>query len=126
MSETTIKEVPAHVANRLQAALWREAISLVQNGVCSVEDVDKATWAGPGLRWGAMGPHMLFHLGAGPGGLLEFCTRYRDSFHRWWDDLDEVRLTPELAQDLTQDFPVIEGQFFRQILRSEQRAIFCV
>ena len=94
------KEVPAHVANRLQAALWREAISLVQNGVCSVEDVDKATWAGPGLRWGAMGPHMLFHLGAGEGGLLEFCNRYRDSFHRWWDDLDEVRLDEALAQTL--------------------------
>ena len=94
------KEVPAHVANRLQAALWREAISLVQNGVASVEDVDKATWAGPGLRWAAMGPHMLFHLGAGQGGLLEFCNRYRDSFHRWWDDLDAVRLDENLAQEL--------------------------
>lgn len=95
------KEVPAHVANRLQAALWREAISLVQNGVASVEDVDKAIWAGPGLRWAAMGPHMLFHLGAGQGGLLEFCHRYRDSFERWWDDLDQVKLTAELAQTLS-------------------------
>ena len=94
------KEVPAHVANRLQAALWREAISLVQDGVASVEDVDKAVWAGPGLRWAAMGPHMLFHLGAGEGGLLEFCNRYRDSFHRWWEDLDEVELDVELAQQL--------------------------
>ncbi len=94
------REVPAHVANRLQAALWREAISLVQNGVASIEDVDKAVWAGPGLRWAAMGPHMLFHLAAGPGGLGEFCNRYRDSFHRWWDDLDEVTLTEELAKQL--------------------------
>ena len=94
------REVPAHVANRLQAALWREAISLVQNGVASVEDVDKAVWAGPGLRWAAMGPHMLFHLGAGPGGMQEFCNRYRDSFHRWWDDLDEVRLDETLAREL--------------------------
>ncbi len=94
------KEVPAHVANRLQAALWREAISLVKNGVASVEDVDKAVWAGPGLRWAAMGPHMLFHLGAGEGGLREFCNRYRDSFHRWWEDLDDVRLDENLAQDL--------------------------
>lgn len=94
------KEVPAHVANRLQAALWREAISLVQDGVASVEDVDKAVWAGPGLRWAAMGPHMLFHLGAGEGGLLEFCNRYGDSFHRWWDDLGDVQLSAELAQQL--------------------------
>ncbi len=94
------REVPAHVANRLQAALWREAISLVENGVASVEDIDKAVWAGPGLRWAAMGPHMLFHLGAGPGGISEFCRRYSDSFKRWWDDLGEVELTEDLAKTL--------------------------
>lgn len=94
------KEVPAHVANRLQAALWREAISLVSEGVASVEDVDKAVWAGPGLRWAAMGPHQLFHLGAGEGGLREFCERYGDSFHRWWDDLGPVKLNPEVIEQL--------------------------
>ena len=94
------REVPAHVANRLQAALWREAIYLVESGVASVEDVDKAVWAGPGLRWAAMGPHALFHLGAGQGGLAEFCNRYQDSFHRWWDDLGEVKLTPDLIGQL--------------------------
>lgn len=96
------REVPAHVANRLQAALWREAIYLVESGVASVEDVDKAVWAGPGLRWAAEGPHMLFHLGAGAGGLQEFCNRYGDSFHRWWDDLGDAKLTPELANKLMQ------------------------
>ncbi len=94
------REVPGHVANRLQAALWREAIHLVAAGVASVEDVDKAVWAGPGLRWAAMGPHMLFHLGAGPGGMDEFCNRYRDSFHRWWDDLDDLRLDENLSRQL--------------------------
>ncbi|MEM7533286.1 MAG: 3-hydroxyacyl-CoA dehydrogenase NAD-binding domain-containing protein [Chloroflexota bacterium] len=94
------KERPGHVANRLQAALWREAISLVEDGVASVEDVDKAVWAGPGLRWAAMGPTMLFHLGAGPGGIREFCNRYGDSFHRWWDDLGNTRLTPDVAEQL--------------------------
>ena len=94
------REVPAHVANRLQAAIWREAIYLVESGVASVEDVDKAVWAGPGLRWGAMGPHMLFHLGAGEGGLGEFCNRYTDSFHRWWNDLGDVKLDSNLAEKL--------------------------
>lgn len=96
------KEVPGHVANRLQAALWREAIHLVASGVASVEDVDKAVWAGPGLRWAAMGPHMLFHLGAGPGGMGEFCKRYRDSFERWWDDLGSPELSEEIAAALAQ------------------------
>ena len=94
------KEVPGHVANRLQAALWREAIHLVESGVATVEDLDKAVWAGPGLRWAAMGPHMLFNLGAGPGGMEEFCNRYTASFHRWWDDLGAPKLTPELAGKL--------------------------
>ena len=94
------REVPGHVANRLQAALWREAIYLVQTGVASVEDVDRAVWAGPGLRWAAMGPHMLFHLGGGEGGMLEFCERYTESFHRWWDDLGDIEISPQTAHQL--------------------------
>jgi len=94
------KEVPGHVANRLQAAVWREAIYLVKSGVASVEDVDKAMWAGPGLRWAVMGPTLLFHLGAGTGGLAEFCNRYTDSFNRWWDDLGNLHLDSELAEQL--------------------------
>ena len=104
MGKVTIrvnKEVPGHVANRLQAALWREAIHLVESGVASVGDVDTAVWAGPGLRWAAMGPHMLFHLGAGPGGLGEFCYRYTTSFHRWWDDLGQPQLSDALAEQLS-------------------------
>ena len=96
-----MKEVPAHVANRLQAALWREAIHLVAEGVATVEDVDKAVTAGPGLRWAAMGPHMLFGLGSGGGGMDGFCNRYADSFHRWWDDLGTPRLDAETVARLS-------------------------
>lgn len=94
------KEVSGHVANRLQAALWREVINLVASGVVSVEDVDTAVWAGPGLRWAAMGPNMLFHLGAGEGGLTSFCERYTDSYNRWFDDLGDVYLDAEIAAQL--------------------------
>ncbi|MEM6548727.1 MAG: 3-hydroxyacyl-CoA dehydrogenase NAD-binding domain-containing protein [Pseudomonadota bacterium] len=95
------REVPGHVANRLQAALWREAIHLVLEGVASVEDVDKAVWAGPGLRWAAMGPNMLFHLAAGPGGLPEFCARYGPSFERWWADLGAPAMNDATAATLS-------------------------
>ena len=91
-----LKEVPAHVANRLQAALWREAISLVAEGVASVEDVDKAVSAGPGLRWSVMGPHMLFSLGSGGGGIGTFCERFGPSFHTWWESMGDVKLTPDV------------------------------
>jgi len=86
------KEVPGHVANRLQAAVWREAINLVTSGVANVEDVDKAMWAGPGLRWAAMGPTTLFSLGAGEGGMAAFCNHFKDTFNGWWDDLGLVYL----------------------------------
>ncbi|QYX58173.1 3-hydroxyacyl-CoA dehydrogenase [Roseovarius sp. SCSIO 43702] len=94
------KEVPGHVANRLQAAVWREAIHLVQEGVASVGDVDRAMSAGPGLRWAAMGPTTLFGLGAGEQGLGAFCAHFADTFNGWWDDLGTPRLTPEVADML--------------------------
>ena len=66
------KEVRGHVANRLQAALWREAVHLVVEGVVSVADADAAIAYGPGLRWALMGPHLTFHLAGGEGGMANF------------------------------------------------------
>ena len=94
------KGMPGHVANRLQAAIWREAIHLVVEDVASVEDVDKAIWAGPGLRWATMGPTMLFHLGAGEGGLRAYCDHFRDTFNGWWEGLGEVWLTDEVVEKI--------------------------
>jgi 3-hydroxyacyl-CoA dehydrogenase len=93
------REVPGHVANRLQAALWREAIHLVNEGVASVADVDRAVSSGPGLRWAAMGPTHLFHLGADEG-LEQFVDHYADSFNRWWDDLGTPHLDDATAKRL--------------------------
>lgn len=101
--KTTIrvkKEVPAHVANRLQAALWREAVHLVADGVATVEDVDKAVTAGPGLRWSVMGPHMLFSLGSGGLGIEGFCKRFGNSFHTWWETMGTPMLTDEVVSML--------------------------
>jgi 3-hydroxybutyryl-CoA dehydrogenase len=89
------KEVPGHVANRLQAAVWREAIHMAREGVASVGDIDKAMWAGPGLRWAAMGPTACFSMGAGLGGLQAFCDHFRDTFNGWWDDLGQPYLDDE-------------------------------
>lgn len=68
------KEAPGHLANRLQAALWREAVSAVVSGLALGEDVDTAISAGPGLRWAVMGPHMTFHLGGGEGGITHMAA----------------------------------------------------
>src|SRR6201989_3431159 len=66
------KEVVGHVANRLQAALYREVVYLVEQGVLDVADSDAAVSWGPGLRWGLMGPNLLFHLAGGAGGIEHF------------------------------------------------------
>jgi 3-hydroxybutyryl-CoA dehydrogenase len=94
------KGLPGHVANRLQAAVWREAVHMAVEGVASVEDIDKAMWAGPGLRWAAMGPTMLFHLGAGDGGLRAFCDHFRDTFNGWWDGLGTPYLDDTVIETL--------------------------
>lgn len=95
------REVPGHVANRLQAAMWREAIHLVNEGVATVHDVDLAVSSGPGQRWAVMGPTLLFHLGA-DGGLAAFCGRYSASFQRWWDDLGQPQLDEPTVQRLVE------------------------
>jgi 3-hydroxyacyl-CoA dehydrogenase len=63
------RDVPGYVANRLSAALWREAVELVRSGVATVDDVDRAVREGPGLRWSVMGPHLLYDLGGGDQGI---------------------------------------------------------
>jgi 3-hydroxyacyl-CoA dehydrogenase len=90
------REVRGHVANRLQAALWREAVHLVAEGVASVADIDTAISAGPGLRWALMGPHLTFHLAGGTGGIGHFLDQFAGPMTDWWQDLG----TPVLSQDL--------------------------
>ena len=103
------REVPGHVANRLQAAVWREAIHLVQSGVASVGDVDKAMSAGPGLRWAAMGPTTLFGLGAGAGGLQAFCDHFTDTFNGWWEDLGKPVLDADTTKLLVEGLDEATG-----------------
>lgn len=92
------QEIPGHLANRLQAALWREAYSLVERGVASVADVDTAIAHGPGLRWALLGPLVNQHLSGGAGGLAHTLTQLGPPAQAWMDDLGDPRLTPQLAQ----------------------------
>lgn len=93
------KEVPGHVANRIQAAVWRESIDLVMNGVCSVKDVDAAIAYGPGLRWALMGQHMIFNLGGGEGGIEAFFGQFTNSFESWWKDMASWNKFPDGCKD---------------------------
>ena len=94
------KEVPGHVANRLQAALAREVYHLVADGVVSVADVDTALCWGPGLRWGIMGQVLLNHLGGGQGGIEHFFKQFTGPMTAWWKVLGSPELTPEVQKKL--------------------------
>jgi 3-hydroxyacyl-CoA dehydrogenase len=94
------KEMPGHVANRLQAALAREVYYLVAEGVVSAADVDTALCWGPGLRWGIMGNMLLNHLGGGQGGIEHFFRQFTGPMTAWWKVLGQPALTPEVQKKL--------------------------
>ena len=94
------KEMPGHVANRLQAALAREVYYLVAEGVVSAADVDTALSWGPGLRWGIMGNMMLNHLAGGAGGIEHFFQQFTGPMTVWWKTLGSPVLTPEVQRKL--------------------------
>jgi len=90
------KEVKGHVANRLQAALWREAFSLVHEGVATVADIDTAIAHGPGLRWALLGPFLNLHLSGGVGGLEYVLDHLGPPIESWWADMHDVTIDDEL------------------------------
>jgi carnitine 3-dehydrogenase len=95
------KEIPGHVANRLQAALYREVVYLIEQGVLDVADADDAVSWGPGLRWGVMGPNLLWHLGGGEGGIRHFMdTLMPVMAASLWPALGTPQLTPELQEKI--------------------------
>ena len=95
------KEVVGHVANRLQAALYREVVYLIEQGVLDVADSDTAVCWGPGLRWGVMGPNLLFHLGGGQGGIQHFMEHLSGPVATWWKDLGtQTEFTPQVKQTI--------------------------
>jgi 3-hydroxyacyl-CoA dehydrogenase len=96
------KEVVGHVANRLQAALYREVVYLIEQDVLSVSDADAAVSWGPGLRWGVMGPNLLFHLAGGQGGIHHMMEHLAGPMTTWWKDLGNPELTPKLKEKIVQ------------------------
>ncbi|MBB1598714.1 3-hydroxyacyl-CoA dehydrogenase NAD-binding domain-containing protein [Variovorax sp. UMC13] len=105
------KEIQGHIANRLQAALWREAFHLVEQGVATVEDIDTAIAFGPGLRWGVFGPFMNLHFSGGAGGIAHVLDHLGGPIEAWWQDLGTPAITAELKARVVQGVAdALEGQ----------------
>jgi 3-hydroxyacyl-CoA dehydrogenase len=95
-----LKELPGHVGNRLQIALYKEVMYLIQQGVLSVSDADDAVSFGPGLRWGVMGPSLQWHLGGGPGGIRHFMEHLMPGMEATFKILGTPDVNDELKQKI--------------------------
>lgn len=91
------KEIPGHLANRLQAAVWREAFNALKNGIADLEDIDAAISQGPGLRYALFGPAMIFNMTGGKGGIRASVEQFGPPFEAWWATMQE---TPRFDDDL--------------------------
>ncbi|KXH29407.1 3-hydroxyacyl-CoA dehydrogenase [Colletotrichum simmondsii] len=117
------KEVVGHVANRLQAALMREVMYLLQEDVAGVEDIDKAMSYGPGLRWGVMGPNMLMHLGGGEGGIEYMADHLLGPLMSWYAPED-----PQVTEELRQKWvsgtrQAVDDRAYRQLAKQRDEEL---
>ncbi|MGW5443153.1 3-hydroxyacyl-CoA dehydrogenase NAD-binding domain-containing protein [Streptomyces asiaticus] len=93
---TMERELPGFIANRLQEALWREALHMVANGEATVKEIDDSITEGPGLRWAFMGPCLTFALAGGDGGMGHMLDHFGPSLKSPWTRLE----APELDDTL--------------------------
>ena len=117
------KTLPGHVANRLQAALYKEVLYLIQQGVLSVADADVAVSYGPGPRWGVMGPSLQWHLGGGPGGIHHFMEHIMGPMETWMKALGTPNITPELKQTVADGVMQMAGNRSVEQLAAEENEI---
>jgi 3-hydroxyacyl-CoA dehydrogenase len=118
------KELPGHVGNRLQMALYREVMYLIEQGVLSVADADDAVSYGPGLRWGVMGPSLQWHLGGGPGGIKHFMEHLMGPMGETFKLLGSPNITPDLKQKIAEGVLKEAGnRSVEQLAQEENRAL---
>lgn len=94
------QEISGFVANRLQTALLREAIYLVDRGIVTEEALDDIVTSSIGVRWAVAGPFLSFHLGGGAGGLQHFLEHFGDSLQQRWETFESPRLNDSLREKL--------------------------
>jgi carnitine 3-dehydrogenase len=118
------KEVKGHIANRLQVAIWQEAISLVQRGVVSVEDIDAAISYGPGLRWALLGPFLNHHASGGPGGIAHVLRHLGPAQREWAKDLDTYPETDDYVASIAKGVDIeLQSYDFPEMLRQRDQLL---
>ena len=116
------REATGHIANRLNAALYREVVHMVATGIASVEDIDRAIVHGPGLRWAFLGPNLVYHLGGGDGGYAHYLDHLGPSQETRWKDLGEAALSDETKEKLINGLTETLGEASMTDLRAKRDA----
>ncbi|MEU3271042.1 3-hydroxyacyl-CoA dehydrogenase NAD-binding domain-containing protein [Saccharomonospora sp. NPDC006951] len=124
---TMDNELPGFIANRLQEALWREALHMVANGEATVEQIDTAITDGPGLRWPVHGPCLTFHLAGGEGGMAHMLDHFGPSLKAPWTRLEAPELTRQLRDDMVEGCEKEAGErSIADLVAERDRAIIAV
>ena len=91
------KELPGYLSDRLQEALWREGLHIINEGYATTEDLDRAIEDGPGLRWSLMGTFFSFHLAGGKAGMKHMLEQFGPALKLPWTKLKAPKLTKNLS-----------------------------
>ncbi len=94
------KELPGYLSDRLQEALWREALHIVNEGYASTKDLDRAIEDGPGMRWSLMGTFLTFHLAGGKTGMKHMLEQFGPALKLPWTKLKAPKLTKKLSNTI--------------------------
>lgn len=121
------RELPGFIANRLQEAIWREALHMVAAGEATPEQIDRSITDGPGLRWPVHGPCLTFHLAGGEGGMAHMLDHFGPSLKAPWTRLDAPELTAELRDDMVAGADVSAGgRPMAELVAERDRAVIAV
>ena len=121
------REVPGFIANRLQQALWHEALHMIANGEATVAEIDRSITSGPGLRWASMGPCLTFHLAGGEGGMAHMLDHFEPELAAAWTRLDAPALTPGLRQAVIDGCDAAAGgRSVADLVRQRDRALVAI
>ncbi len=109
--ETVIlkKEAVGHLINRINSAVWREAVSLYQQGLADPADIDRAITAGPGLRWPFLGPYEMYHLGGGEGGIAHYFEHLQPIQEERWKDMPTPQLDEAFRRKIVESVQEMAG-----------------
>lgn len=121
------RELPGFIANRLQDAIWREALHMVAAGEATVEQIDQAIVDGPGLRWALMGPCLTFHLAGGEGGMAHMLDHFGPSLLEPWTRLIAPELTPALRDAMVEGCErEAAGRSIAELVRERDRGLVAI